>query len=86
MNVFSVFQGISGAGRCVAGQRDVMKFLITEGVSSFEISRCEVFTAVKIHVQVFWVVTLCSVVGYHCFGGPYCLHLEGEVLGAWKWY
>jgi hypothetical protein len=28
----------------------------------------EVFTAVKIEVKVFWVVTLCSVVvGYQCF-------------------
>jgi uncharacterized membrane protein YgcG len=31
-------------------------------------------------VQVFWVVTPCSVVvGYQCFGGPYCFHLQGEV-------
>jgi hypothetical protein len=33
--------------------------------------RFDVFTAVKIQVEVSWVVTLCSVVvGYQCFGGP----------------
>jgi hypothetical protein len=38
----------------------------------------EVFTAVKIQIEVFWVVTPCSVVlGYRRFGGPYCLHLQG---------
>jgi hypothetical protein len=32
-----------------------------------------VFTAVKIHLKVFWVVTPCSdVVGYRRFGGPCC--------------
>jgi hypothetical protein len=31
------------------------------------------------------VVMLCSVaVGYQCFGGPCCLHLQGEVHGAGK--
>jgi hypothetical protein len=36
-----------------------------------------VFTAVKIQVEVFWVVTPCSVVvGYQCFRGPCCLHLH----------
>jgi hypothetical protein len=30
-------------------------------------------------VEVCWVVTLCSVVvGYQRFGGPCCLHLQGE--------
>jgi hypothetical protein len=39
-----------------------------------------VFTAVKIQVA-FWVVTPCSVVvGYQRFGGPYCLHLQGDKL------
>jgi hypothetical protein len=38
----------------------------------------EVFTTVKIRIEVFWVVTLCSVVvGYQRFGGPCCLHLQG---------
>jgi len=40
----------------------------------------EVFTAVKIQVEVFWVVTSCSVVvGYQRFGEPCCLHLEDKV-------
>jgi hypothetical protein len=40
----------------------------------------EVFTPVKIQVEVFWVVTLCSnMVGYHLFRGPCCFHLKGEV-------
>jgi hypothetical protein len=31
--------------------------------------------------EVFCVVTPCSVVvGYKCFKGPCCLHLQGEVL------
>jgi hypothetical protein len=30
-----------------------------------------------------WVVTPCYVVGYQRFGGPYCLHLQGEVDAAW---
>jgi len=35
---------------------------------------------VKIHVEIFWVVTPCSVVAvYQCFGEPYYLHLQGEV-------
>jgi len=30
----------------------------------------------------FWVVMLCGiVVGYQCFSGPCCLHLQGEVTG-----
>jgi hypothetical protein len=39
-------------------------------------SRLVIFMAMKIHVVVFWVMTLCSdVVGYQFFGGPCCLHL-----------
>jgi hypothetical protein len=35
--------------------------------------------AVKVQVEVFCVVTLCSVVvGYKSFGGPCCLHLQSE--------
>jgi len=38
-----------------------------------------------IQVKIFWVVTLCSiVVGHQWFGGPSCLHLQGEVTGAGK--
>jgi len=39
-------------------------------------TRFEVFMVMKIQVEVFWVVTSCSVrVGYQCFRGPCCLHL-----------
>jgi hypothetical protein len=38
-----------------------------------------IITGVKIQVEVFWVVTPCSVVvGYQHFGGPCCLHLQEE--------
>jgi hypothetical protein len=44
-------------------------------------ARFEAFTAVKIQVDVFWVVTSCGVVvGYQRFGGPCCLHLQGDVI------
>jgi hypothetical protein len=37
------------------------------------------FTAVMFQVDVFWVVTPSSVVvGYLCFGGLCCLHLQGD--------
>jgi hypothetical protein len=39
----------------------------------------EAFTAVKIQVEVCWVVTPCRVVGYQRFGPTYCLHLQSEV-------
>jgi len=46
-------------------------------------ARFEVFTAVKIEVQVFRVVMPCSVVvGYQHFGGPCCFHLKGL---KWSW-
>jgi hypothetical protein len=46
-------------------------------------ARYDVFTAVKIEVEFFWLVTLCNVVlGYQRFGGPCCLHLQGEEV-AW---
>jgi hypothetical protein len=39
---------------------------------------------VMLHVEVFWVMTLCSVVvGYQCFRGPCCPHLQGQVKAAW---
>jgi hypothetical protein len=48
--------------------------------------RFEVFMVVKIQVKVFWVVMLSGpAVGYQHFGGPYCLHLQGEVHNARKW-
>jgi len=37
--------------------------------------------AMKMQVMVFWIMMLYSdVIGYHCFRGPCCLHLQGEVL------
>jgi hypothetical protein len=40
----------------------------------------EVSVALNIQDEVFRMVTLCSnVVGYQRFGGPCCLHLQGEV-------
>jgi hypothetical protein len=56
-------------------------------MSSCSHARVEVFTVMKFQVAIFWVVTLCSdVVGYQCFGGPCCLHLQvvtlcNDVLG-----
>jgi hypothetical protein len=48
-------------------------------------ARFEVFTVVKIQIKVFWIVMPCSfVVGYQCFGGPFCLHLHSEVIGDGK--
>jgi hypothetical protein len=42
--------------------------------------RLEVLTEMKIHVTVYWILTQCSeVVGYQCFGGPCCMHLQGVV-------
>jgi hypothetical protein len=41
-------------------------------------SKPEGLMVVKFQVEVFWVVTLCSVVvGYQCFRGPCYLHLLG---------
>jgi len=42
--------------------------------------RLDVLMAVKIQVEVCWVLTPCSVVvGYLRFRGLWCLHLQGEV-------
>jgi hypothetical protein len=44
-----------------------------------------VLTAVKIQVEVFWVVTLGSVVvGYQCFGGLSRLHLHCCVMAGYQ--
>jgi hypothetical protein len=41
--------------------------------------RFEVYTAVKIHVKFVCVVTPCNAAtGYKRFGGPCCIHLQGE--------
>jgi hypothetical protein len=47
--------------------------------------RFEVFTAVKIQVEVFWVVTLYNVVGYQLSRGPRCLHLQSDVKMETAW-
>jgi hypothetical protein len=40
-------------------------------------TRFEVFTAVKMLMLFFWVITSCGLVGrYQRFGGTYCLHLQ----------
>jgi len=37
----------------------------------------------SVQVKIFWVVTPCGVVvGYQRFGGPLCLHLQGEDGGS----
>jgi hypothetical protein len=37
---------------------------------------------VKIQIEVFWFVTVCTVeIGYQHFRGPCCLHLQGDVTG-----
>jgi hypothetical protein len=42
--------------------------------------RPELFTAMKIQVAVFWVVTPCNdVVGYQRFGEPCCLRLHRDL-------
>jgi hypothetical protein len=44
----------------------------------------DIFTAVKIHIQVFCIVTPSSdVVGYQHLEGPSCLHIQGEV-SRWR--
>jgi len=65
--------------------------LETHGVLCFELQVREqqdfirlagflVFAALKIQVEVFWVMTPYNVaVGYHSFGGPCCLHLQAKV-------
>jgi hypothetical protein len=54
-------------------------------ISAYRIlgARFEIFTAVMFHVEVFCVMTPCSVVvGYQRFGGPCCHHLQGKVVGV----
>jgi len=41
-------------------------------------ARFGIFTVMKIHVVVFWVVMPCGdIIGYRRFGRPSCLHLQG---------
>jgi hypothetical protein len=47
--------------------------------------RSEVFTAVKIMIVVFWVMTLCNFIGdYQAFGWTYCFHLHGTIGSIWN--
>jgi len=47
-------------------------------------AKFEVFTAMKILFVVFWFVTPCSdVVEHQLFGGPWYLHLQGEMQKTW---
>jgi hypothetical protein len=60
----------------------VVDALISERIFIFRVTKItlasfETFTAVMFQVEVFWIVTPCSVVvGYRRFGGPCCLHLQ----------
>jgi hypothetical protein len=48
--------------------------------SMLRFARFEVFTAVKIQVEVSWIATPCCVLaGYQRFCGPCCLHFQGEM-------
>jgi len=50
-------------------------------VNTMQTDFCGYFKAVKVQVQVLWVMTSCSyVVGCHRFDEPYCLRLQGVVL------
>jgi hypothetical protein len=56
-------------------------FICLNVISSLTGVRFDVLTAIKIQVVVFLG---CDAVGYQCFRGPHCLHLQGEVNGAWN--
>jgi hypothetical protein len=47
--------------------------------------RLEIFMSVKMHVVVFWVMIRGGDVGYQCFGGVCCLHIQGEVKMQAAW-
>jgi len=52
---------------------------ILRGSSVSIVTSFMAFTAVIFDVEVFWVMTPCSVVvGYQCFRGLCCLHLQGD--------
>jgi hypothetical protein len=45
----------------------------------------KVFMVMKMSVVVVWVVIPCGLVdGYHCLGGMYHLHLQGEITFLWN--
>jgi hypothetical protein len=54
-----------------SGKTVWLLFLLVKWVTGAgKVARFEVFTAMKIQVVVFWVVSPCNVVGYQRFGGP----------------
>jgi len=56
------------------GEKDVVLYRILNRIQKIN-------TFISLHIEVFWVVIPCSyVVGYHRFGGPCCLHLQGHYL------
>jgi hypothetical protein len=53
-------------------------YILAAPVYSLALMRSEVLTAVKMLMLVFWVVTLCVIVGrYQRFGGTRCLRNVG---------
>jgi hypothetical protein len=47
--------------------------------------RFEVLMMYKIHAVVFWVMMLCNLIGgYSCFGGIWCLNLQGYSEPSWN--
>jgi len=59
---------------------NICKRFVESDSTSHVFKGFDAFTAVKIQVEVFCVVTQCNVmVGYHHFRGPSCLHLQSEV-------
>jgi len=40
---------------------------------------------VKNQIEVFWIATPRTIVGYQCFGGLCCLHLQCKVTSPWRW-
>jgi hypothetical protein len=66
----------------------VMKVLIlhsTHPPTTSSLSNVNILlNTLRKQIEVFYVVTPCSVVvGYSCFGGPFCLHLQGSVNFHW---
>jgi hypothetical protein len=60
--------------------RIILMTVLLTGLHMFDF---EAFTAVIFQVEVFWIVTPCSVmVGYRRCRGPCCLHLQDEVKGG----
>jgi len=68
----------------MVGQISCMKRTINTGILR-HYGTISIETEREIKVEVFWVVASCSVaVGYHRFGEPYCLHIQGETLVSYN--